>query len=101
VSGRQFQFEWDEAKARNNIRKHGVTFELAGTIFHDPRLLTAAALEHGEAEQRWFSVGVASNGALISVVYLWSETSSAVVQIPLISAWKATQAEIRYYQEGS
>jgi uncharacterized protein len=99
VSGKQFQFEWDEVKARNNIRKHGVSFELAGTIFHDPGILTIADLEHGEAEQRWFSVGVASNGALISAVYLWSETSSAVVQIRLISARKATQAEIRYYQE--
>jgi uncharacterized DUF497 family protein len=101
VSGRQFQFEWDEVKATNNVRKHGVSFELAGTIFHDPRLLTVADLEHSEAEDRWFSVGCASNGALISVVYLWSDTSPAVTKIRLISARKATPAEIRYYQEGS
>jgi hypothetical protein len=34
-----FQFEWDEVKAETNVRKHGVTFELASTVFHDPRLL--------------------------------------------------------------
>lgn len=32
VTGRQFQFEWGEIKATNNVRKHGVSFELARTI---------------------------------------------------------------------
>lgn len=98
---REYQFEWDETKAANNVRKHGVSFDLARTVFHDPRILTVADLEHSEAEDRWFSVGCAGNGALISVVYLWSEASSAVTLIRLISARKATPAEIRYYQEGS
>ena len=51
-----FQFEWDEAKADANARKHGVTFEVASTVFHDPRLLTVADLEHSDTEERWFSV---------------------------------------------
>lgn len=101
MGGRQFQFEWDEVKAANNVRKHGLSFELARTVFHDQNLLTVADVEHSEAEDRWFSVGCASNGALISVVYLWSDASPAVTQIRLISARKATPAEIRYYQEGS
>jgi uncharacterized DUF497 family protein len=100
ASGRQFQFEWDEAKATNNVRKHDVSFELAGTMFYDPRLLTVADLEHSNHEDRWLSIGCASNGTLISVVYLWSDTSPKVTKIRLISARKATQAEIRYYQEG-
>ena len=52
-----FQFEWDETKADANTRKHGVTFEVASTVFHDPRLLTVADLEHSDTEERWFSVG--------------------------------------------
>lgn len=52
---RQFYFDWDEAKAAANG-------------------LTVADLEHGEAEERWFSVGRAANGSLLSVAYLWSET---------------------------
>ena len=68
MSGRQFQFEWDEVKAANNVRKHGVPFELARTIFHDKNLLSVADVEHSEAEERWFSVGCASSGALISLV---------------------------------
>jgi uncharacterized DUF497 family protein len=67
VSERQFQFEWDEAKAIRNARKHGVSFDLAGTVFHDPRLLTVADLDHSETEERWFSIGCAANGAMISL----------------------------------
>ena len=100
MDGRQFQFEWDEVKANANVRKHGVAFELARTIFNDQRLLTVADLEHSETEERWFSVGCASNGVMLSVVYLWSDADPAATKIRLISARKATQTEIRYYQEG-
>ena len=95
----QFQFEWDEIKAAANLRKHGVWFELAATVFNDPRLLTVPDLEHGETEERWFSVGWASNGAILSVVYVWSGSDPATVKIRLISARQATQTEIRQYSE--
>ena len=99
MAERQFQFEWDEIKAAANFRKHGVSFELACTVFGDPRLLTVADLEHGELEARWFSVGSASNGTLLSVVYLWSESEGETIKIRLISARKASQGEIRQYRE--
>jgi len=100
VGGPQFQFEWDDAKASANLRKHGVPFELARTVFNDARLLTVADLEHSETEERWFSVGCASNGMMLSVVYVWFEASSSTIEIRLIWARKATQTEIRQYQEG-
>ena len=100
VNERPYQFEWDEAKAAANERKHDVPFELAFSVFHDPRLLTVADLEHSETEERWFSVGIARDGAVLSVVYLWSEVDPGVIKIRLISARKATQAERRQYQEG-
>ena len=100
MTGRPFQFEWDEAKADANVRKHGVAFELAATVFHDPRLLTVADLEHSETEERWFSVGCASNGVVLSVIYLWSDTDAAAINIRLISARRSTQAENRQYREG-
>ena len=98
---RQFQFEWDEIKAAANWRKHDVAFELACTVFNDPRLLTAADLEHSGTEERWFSIGSASNGVMLSVVYLWSESDPATTKIRLVSARKATQMEIRHYQENA
>jgi uncharacterized DUF497 family protein len=99
LNDRQFQFEWDEIKAAANVRKHGVSFELASTVFNDPRLLTIADLEHSEAEERWFSVGCASNGALLSIVYLWSESDPGTTKIRLIMARQATRNEIRHYEE--
>ena len=95
-----FQFDWDEVKAEANARKHGVTFEMASTVFRDSRLLTVADPEHSETEERWFSIGCASNGVVLSVVYLWSGADPAATEIRLISARKATQAENRQYQEG-
>jgi hypothetical protein len=99
LNDRQFQFEWDELKAAANVRKHGVSFELASTVFNDPRLLSIADLEHSEAEERWFSVGCASNGAMLSIVYVWSESDPATTKIRLIMARQATRNEIRHYEE--
>ena len=83
----------------DQLRKHGVTFELASTVFRDPHVVSVADLEHSSAEDRWYSIGYAANGAMISVVYLWSETDPATTKIRLISARKATPAEVRQYQE--
>jgi uncharacterized DUF497 family protein len=99
--GRHFEFEWDDVKALANVGKHGISFELATTVFSDSALLTVADIEHSKNEERWFSIGVASNGALIAVAYLWEERSPEMVRIRLISARRATNTEIRYYQEGS
>ena len=100
MNGWPFQFEWDETKADENVRKHGVTFELASSVFREPHLVTVADLEHSETEERWFSIGIARNGASLSVFYLWSDADPATVKIRLISARKATPAEWRQYQEG-
>jgi hypothetical protein len=51
---KHFQFEWDEVKAAKNVRKHGISFELAGTVFQDPRLVTTADLAHSEFENDGF-----------------------------------------------
>jgi uncharacterized DUF497 family protein len=93
----QYQFEWDDVKAVANARKHGVTFEVASTVFRDPQLLTVADLEHGETEERWFSIGWASNGTILAISYLWFESDSETSKIRLVSARSATQAEIRRY----
>jgi uncharacterized DUF497 family protein len=99
VNEQPFRFEWDEAKADANARKHGVSFELASTVFFDPALLTVADVEHSETENRWFSVGIAGHGGLLAVVYLWSDTDPAAIKIRLISARRASQAECAAYQE--
>lgn len=99
MSDRQYQFEWDEIKAAANVCKHGVSFDLASTLFSDPRLLTVADLEHSEVEERWFSIGCASNGAMLSIVYLWWESDPVTTKIRLITARHATRTEIHEYEK--
>ena len=99
MDGRQYQFDWNEAKAASNLRKHGVSFELATSIFHDPRILTVADLAHSETEERWFSIGLASTGAMMSVAYLWMEGEPGLIKIRLISARPSTATEIWHYME--
>ncbi len=95
----QFQFEWDETKAAANVRKHNISFELASTIFNDPRILAVADTTHSEYEERWFSIGVANNRSLLSVAYLWDQVAPDLIKIRLITARKATTREIQYYRE--
>jgi uncharacterized DUF497 family protein len=97
LNEKQIQFEWDEIKAADNARKHGVTFEVASTVFRDPQLLTTADLAHSETEERWFSIGWASNGTILSIAYLWLESDPETTKVRLISARAATQTEIRHY----
>ena len=64
----QYNFEWDPAKAKINIRKHDVSFELGAEIFLDPLQLTIFDDEHSESEERWITLGkekmgTASRGA--------------------------------------
>ena len=58
-------------------------------------------LEHSENEERWFSIGLASSGAILSIAYLWKEVGPTLVEIRLISARKPTVKETRQYQEGA
>lgn len=50
-------FEWDSDKAQSNLRKHGVSFEEAKTVFNDPLLLTYPDDFHSATEDRLISIG--------------------------------------------
>ena len=96
---RHLHFDWDESKAILNERKHGVTFTLATSIFRDPSIQTMFDENHSESEERWIGLGLASNGALLVVIHLWTETDPANVTVRIISARKATDAEEATYRE--
>lgn len=91
-----FEFEWDPAKAASNVRKHGVSFEEAATVFVDDLLLSALDDEHGGFEQRWVSLGRSSGGQLMLVVHTYVKQDAAAVRI--ISARPATPRERRRYE---
>lgn len=58
------EFEWDARKARDNLAKHGVSFDVATEVFDDPRLVLAADAAHSRAESRYFAFGHVGGGVL-------------------------------------
>ena len=88
------QFEWDYAKARENLRKHGVSFEQAGTAFADPLAVMMIDDEHSDEEQRFILVGQSYQGQTLVVVY--TERNGT---FRLISARPATRRERWMYEE--
>jgi uncharacterized protein len=58
------RFEWDEAKARENLRRHGVAFETAMQAFDDPKLILAEDASHSLRERRYFAFGKVGSGVL-------------------------------------
>jgi hypothetical protein len=88
-----FLFEWNEAKARANARKHKVTFEEAVSVFTDSFLVTFPDEEHSESEERLISIGRSERGRILLVIH--TDRGDA---IRLISCRKATRAERRTYE---
>lgn len=82
MDARQFQFEWDDAKAATNLRRHGV---LASTIFAEPALLTVPDLEHNGDQERWLSIGLANDGKMLTACDLWTEAEPPITKIRIIS----------------
>lgn len=95
------QFKWDAAKAATNLRKHGVSFEVAVRAFADPFALTGPErVEHGE--QRWQTLGMVDGYLLLLVAHtvLELKTDNQVIEvIRIISARQADRKERRRYEQ--
>jgi uncharacterized protein len=92
------EFEWDAAKALSNLNKHGVSFELAATVFLDASALTVYDEANSQDEERWFTLGFDCNGQLLAVAHNYHVDPTSV-RIRIISARKATKRERRDYEQ--
>ena len=90
-------FEWDDQKAKENLEKHGVSFEAARTVFFDPYRLTEED-SVVDSEQRWRTVGTASGIAVVVVAHL-EEAFAEDVFVRMISARRALPLERREYEQ--
>lgn len=89
---------WDDTKAQRNLNKHGVTFAQAATVMLDPLALTVFDAAHSETEERWFTLGQASDGLLLAVSHTYQSLDDNTAHIRLISAREATRRERQQYQ---
>jgi uncharacterized DUF497 family protein len=88
------KFAWDPTKAAGNLRKHGVDFREAATVFDDPLSMTFPDADHSVGEHRYLMLGVSARNRTLVVAH--SDTGEVV---RIISARAATRRERRFYEE--
>jgi uncharacterized DUF497 family protein len=88
------KFEWDEAKARDNLVKHDISFEEAKTVFDDRLYVDFYDPDHSQDEHRYIIIGRSGKGRVLIISYTERNDS-----IRLISARRATRAERKVYEE--
>jgi uncharacterized DUF497 family protein len=90
-----FTFEWDESKAALNLRKHGVSFDEAVTVFGDQRAISFSDTDHSDDEDRSRTYGISSKGRLLVVVHTERRSN-----LRIISARRASKHEKAIYENG-
>ncbi len=91
-------FSWDPKKAEANLKKHGVSFEMAQTVFDDPFHLSVLDARH-RGEERWVTIGESASQRSLVVVHVYHVFEDHQETIRIISARKATRKEIKQYEE--
>jgi len=90
-----FDFEWSPAKAASNLKKHGVGFDEAATVFDDTFSFVQADELHSDQEAREVIVGYSERYRLLIVSFV----RRADERIRIIGARPVTQRERKIYEE--
>jgi len=88
------RFSWDPKKAAANLRKHGVSFEEASTVFRDVLSATGSDPDHSVRERRFITFGNSNQNRLLVVAHTEEGDS-----IRIISARQVTRQERKIYEE--
>lgn len=91
------KFEWNPAKASENLRKHQVSFQEASTVFYDENAIQFYDEEHTSIEDRFLMLGMSARARLLIVVHCECQRGQA---IRIISAREATRRERAFYRGG-
>ncbi len=87
-------FEWDEVKARENLKKHKVDFDEGKTIFNDPFLLTFPDIDNSDTEERYVNIGLSVRDRVLVLIHTERQ---GIIRV--ISCRKAKARERRHYEE--
>ena len=94
---KRLNFEWDRRKNASNLKKHGVTFEEAQSVFCDELAVEFYDVTHSEWEDRFLLLGMSVRLRILLVCYCQRGEGSV---IRIISARKATTKERGFYPGG-
>lgn len=86
---------WDPAKAAANLRKHGIDYREAATVFTDPLSTTFPSEDHSDRELSFLTIGESEASRLLVVAHTEEDDI-----IRIISAREATRRESKYYEQG-
>lgn len=89
------QFDWDTKKAATNLKKHGISFEEARSVFYDEFAVQFYDDEHSEGEDRFLMLGLSCESKILLVCHCERDAGHT---IRIISARKATNNERRLYK---
>lgn len=92
-------FEWDDAKAKANFKKHGILFQVAAQVFDDPfHIATQDRFEQGE--HRWQTIGMAEGYLVLLVAHTTRQQyeNDFIEVVRIISARPATKQERKRYE---
>lgn len=88
-------FDWHLEKAAANLRKHGISFHEAATVFGDPLSTTFPDPDHSICERRYITMGMSAAGRVLVIAH-----ADEGETVRIISARRATRRERRFYEEG-
>ncbi len=87
-------FEWDDRKAQQNEKKHGISFEEAQTVFEDENARLRHDPDHSQDEDRYILLGLSAVLRMLIVCHVYRQSDEV---IRIISARKATKREQQQY----
>lgn len=93
---KSLKFEWDPAKASSNVKKHGVSFEEARTVFDDDFARLLQDPDHSKEKERFILLGISYTLKILTVVHCYRDADGV---IRIISARVSTKNEECQYKE--
>ena len=88
------KIEWDQKKAKSNLKKHRVSFDEATTALSDPMAATGVDPDHSITEERYITFGVSERGRLLVIAHTDEEE-----KLRIVSARIASKGERKLYEE--
>ena len=89
------EFEWDPSKSEANIKKHGVSFHEASSVFSDPSALTFGDPDHSVGERRFLTFDYSRMNQLLAIVHTERHGKTRI-----INARRVTRQERKIYEDG-
>jgi len=90
------EFEWDPKKAKSNLKKHGISFDEAASVFDDILAAVYEDPDHSADEKRFLMIGTSVQNRLLHIAF-----SDQGRRIRMITARKVTKRERKLYEKES